>query len=272
MPKLEPKFIQKELDQGKVRPFYWIYGPERMKSRELLKRIQKAVHQGEPSNDFNCEKLDAGEVSVEAVLDSIQSFSMMGGTKLIILRNADELKNLEPLVEYLKSLESTDPVPAAELPCVAVFVAKGFDGRKKTSKGIQEHGAVVACEEVADQDREPWIEYLAKRRGVTLKPDEKMLLRGLDPWSLEIVDQELSKLELVMDIEELRTQVLMTGVDANSRDDFIDAIFCRDKSRAYQWLHLFTEEMEVQLPILGLISWNLRHLKLLMLEQVTRSS
>jgi len=262
MSKIEPKLIQKELDSGKIRPVYWIFGPERMKARELVRRIQKTVLGDATPNDFNFEKLDGSEISVEAVIDAAQSFSLMGGTKLLLVRNADEMKAIDPLVDFLKS-ESH--------PNVMVFLSKGFDGRKKAFKAIQDLAAVIPCEEVSEQDREPWMDYLAKRRGVELRPDERLLLRGLDPWSLEIVDQELSKLELVANEETLRSQVLLSGVDARARDDFIDAIFCRDQARALKWVHLFSEEMEVQLPILGLIAWNLRHLKLVILEQETRS-
>ena len=37
MPKLEPKTVQRELDQGQLWPVYWLYGGEAMKARELLK-------------------------------------------------------------------------------------------------------------------------------------------------------------------------------------------------------------------------------------------
>jgi DNA polymerase III delta subunit len=271
MPKIEPKLIQKELDGGKIRPVYWIYGPERMKARELIKRVQKTVLGDAAANDFNFEKLDASEVSLETVIDAAQSFSLMGGVKLLLVRNAEDFKQLEPLVEFLKQLPSTDPAPVSELSNVVVFISKSFDGRKKTSKQIQDLAVIIQCEEVADQDREPWIDYLSKRRGLVLKPEERLLLRGLDPWSLEIADQELSKLELVAHEDDLRSQVLLSGVDSHARDEFIDAIFCRDEARSLKWMHLFSEEMEVQLPVLGLICWNLRHLKLLILEQETRS-
>ena len=271
MPKIEPKFIQKELDQGKVRPVYWIFGPERMKSRELMKRIQKAVLQDQTPNDFNFEKWDGSEVSVETIVDSAQSFSMMGGTKLMVVRNADEIKNLEPVVAWLKELESTEPSTVDAFNSVCVFIGKSFDGRKKTSKVIQDLAAAIPCDEVSEQDREPWVDYLSKRKGLALTPEERILLRGLDPWSLEIVDQELSKLELVADDGALRKEVILSGVDAQARDQFIDALFSKDKKRAFELIHLFSEEMEVQLPVLGLISWNLRHLKLYLMESETRT-
>jgi DNA polymerase-3 subunit delta len=271
MPKIEPKVIQKELESGKVRPLYWIFGPERMKSRELIKRIQKTVLQDAVPNDFNFEKLDGSETDIETIIDSAQSFSLLGGTKLILVRNAEEIKNLDPVVDFLKSLETTAPAAPESFNSICVFVAKSFDGRKKASKVIQDLGVAIPCEEVSEPDRELWIDFLAKRRGLSLPPEERLLLRALDPWSLEIVDQELGKVELVKDEAVLRAQVILTGVDAHARDEFIDAIFSRNKTRAFKFVHLFSEEMEVQLPVLGLISWNLRQLKLYLLEQETRS-
>ncbi len=271
MSRIEAKMIQKELEAGKMRPVYWIFGPERMKSRELVRRIQKAVFKEETPNDFNFEKHDGSDAEISTILDAAQGFSLMGGTKLILVRNAEELKQQEMLVEYFESIESHAPVDGSELSNVIVFISKNFDARKKATKKIQELVATISCDEVSEQDREPWIGYLAKRRGLALKNDELTILRGLDPWNLEIVDQELSKLELVADEEELRKQVLLSGVDAFARDDFIDALFCRDQKRAMKWMYLFCEEIEVQLPILGLVSWNLRHLKLILLEEKTKS-
>jgi len=270
MSRIEAKFVQKELESGKLRPVYWIFGPERMKSRELVRRIKKACFGDETPNDFNFEKHDGSEAGTATILDAAQGFSLMGGTKLILVRNAEELKDQEMLVEYFESLDSQEPMEASELSNVIVFISKNFDARKKATKKIQELVATIPCEEVKEEEREPWIGYLSKRRGITLKNEEAILLRALDPWSLDIVDQELAKLELVADEEELRKQVLLNGVDAFARDDFIDALFCRDKKRTMKWMHLFCEEIEVQLPVLGLVSWNLRHLKLVLMEEKTR--
>jgi DNA polymerase III delta subunit len=271
MSRFEAKAIQKELDSGKLRPVYWLFGPERMKSRELVKRIQRAALGDQTPNDFNFEKIDASEVDAGSVIDAAQGFSMMGGTKVILVRNADEIKQHELIADFCASLDSHDAIEAADLANVIIFVSKNFDSRKKSFKKIQDLAAVIPCEEVAEQDRDPWIGYLAKRRGLILRSEESVVLRGLDPWSLEIVDQELAKLELVSDEEDLRKQVLLNGVDAFARDDFIDALFSRDKKRAMKWMHLFCEDIDVQLPILGLVSWNLRHLKLVLIEDATRS-
>ena len=271
MPKLEPKFIQKELESQRVRPLYWIHGPERMKIRELVKRIEKTALGDAGKSEFNYEKLDGSDYTLDGVLDSFQSLSMLGGLKLIVVHHADELKNMDAFPAFLKNFGSTDPVNPSELSSVVVFLAKGFDSRRKWAKAFQDSGAVVLAEEVAEQDREPWIDYMAKRRGMVITGPEKALLRSLEPWSLEIIDQEISKMDLVKDDSALREEVILSGVDAHARDEFIDALFSKDHARALKWVKRFGEDMDMQLPILGLIAWNLRHLKVLLIEQETRS-
>jgi DNA polymerase-3 subunit delta len=271
MPKLEPKLIQKELEKGKVRPVYFIFGTEAMKARELMRKIQRTTLQDSDVNDFNLEKFDASETGIERILDSAQSGSMTGGTKLILVRNAEEWKNQDLLSEYLHSLSVTDPSSPDSFQTVLVLISKSFDGRKKSSKVLNDLAAVVPCEEVKEHEREAWIEFLAKRRGLGLGDQERLSLRGLEPWSLDIVDQELSKLELVGEDASLRADALRSGVSAYAQDEFIDAIFMKDKKRALRVVHHFSKDMEVQLPFLGLLAWNLRQFKAYLLEQETRT-
>ncbi len=271
MPKLEPKLIQKELEKGKVRPVYFIFGTEAMKARELMRKISRTVLKESEINDFNLEKFDASDAGIERILDSAQSGSMMGTTKLILVRNVEEWRNLDPLSEYLHGLVSTDPAAPEDFPTVLILISKSFDGRKKASKVLSDLAAIVPCEEVKEHEREAWIEFLAKRRSLSLGDPERLSLRGLDPWSLDIVDQELSKLELIGEDPALRADALRSGVSAYAQDEFIDAIFMKDQKRALRVVHHFSRDMEVQLPFLGLLAWNLRQFKAYLLEQETRT-
>jgi DNA polymerase-3 subunit delta len=271
MPKLEPKLIQKELEKGKVRPVYFIFGTEAMKARELMRKIQRTTLQDSEVNDFNLEKFDASDTGIDRILDSAQSGSMTGGTKLILVRNVEEWKNQDPLSEYLQSLSATEPGAPDSFQTVLVLISKSFDGRKKSSKVLNDLAAVVPCEEVKEHEREAWIEFLAKRRGLLLGDPERLSLRGLEPWSLDIVDQELAKLELVGEDPSLRADALRSGVSAYAQDEFIDAIFMKDQKRALRVVHHFSKDMEVQLPFLGLLAWNLRQFKAYLLEQETRT-
>jgi DNA polymerase-3 subunit delta len=271
MPKFELKAIQKELEKGKVRPVYFLYGPERMKARELIKKIQKTALSGAEPNDFNFERIDASESGLDRILDVAQGLSMMGGTKVVLVRNAEELRNLDGLADHLIQLDHAEPVDPDSLETVLIFLSKSLDGRKKAAKTITEIAAVVPCEEVREADREAWVSHLAERRKIILRNSERNQLRSLDPWTLEIVDQELMKLELASGDEGLRSEVLLSGISAYAQEEFMDALFTRDRKRALGLMHLFAGSIDTQLPFLGLIAWNVRQMKQFLLEIETRS-
>src|SRR5690348_14650075 len=98
MPKLEAKQIQRELETGKVRPVYWLYGPEKMKVRELIRRIRRAMGLDEKSEKtWSLEILDAADVETAQVLDTCQNLSLDAKTKLVQVNHAELLKDVEVL-------------------------------------------------------------------------------------------------------------------------------------------------------------------------------
>jgi DNA polymerase-3 subunit delta len=256
MPKLEPKQIQQELEKGLIWPFYWIYGPESLKSKELIKRIKKAIFGtdtvDESTASFSIQSFDGAEADVYSILDMAQSPSLLGGIRLLVIRDAHQLKNSELLVDLLGPARQL-----SQLDGVCIAVAKDFDARKKFSKVLVERAAVVACDEITEAQREAWILYLAKRRGLELQPSQVMHLNAIDPWSLDIVDQELEKFTLTGSQSDVFLQSLdrMGGVD-----DFIESFFQRNKKLSLEHLGYFADQPDQTLPLLGLLTWNVRQL------------
>jgi DNA polymerase III delta subunit len=257
MPKLEPKQIQKELEAGKIRPVYWLFGGEAMKSRELLKRIKvKTLGEEEGLGGFRESVLDAQECEVGEVLDTAQSLALGGGGKFVIVKQAHLLKNPDSLLDLCVS-EFVDPNDGAS---VTVFLSKDLDQRKKFSKGLVEKAACVPCEEIPEQDREAWVQYLAKRKSLDLKESEQALLRAMDPWSLDIVDRELEKMEATVSPEDREAVLLGGGETAGATDYFVEAFFHRDRARALPEVPRFAASPEEALPLLGLLGWNTKML------------
>lgn len=261
MPKLEPKQIQKELEAGKIRPVYWFYGTEAMKSRELLKRIRTSVLG--PAADssgmaaFAESTLDGQENEVGEVLDAAGSLAFGGGGKFVLVKQAHALKQPEDLLVLCIS-EFVNPAEGAS---VTVFVSKDLDQRKKFSKGLIEKAACVPCEAIAEEDREAWTQYLAKRKKIQLSENEVGLLRGMDPWSLDGVDRELEKMEIAPPAD--REAVLLGAVGAEGKgasESFVEAFLSRDLVRALPEVRHFADSPETALPLLGLLGWNAKML------------
>ncbi|MCM2323962.1 MAG: hypothetical protein NDJ90_11940 [Oligoflexia bacterium] len=269
MPKLEAKTVQRELDQGQLWPVYWIYGQERMKSRELLKRIRRAAL-GEAVGAGGLlglaeETLDGTETTADAVLEAAQSPSLGGGLRFIVIRDAHALKELDALAELLLPRGTRDT-----LASVCVFLSKDLDGRKKFSKTLVERAAVVSCEDIPEGEREAWIQYLLKRRGLVVPIEETgplvARLVALDPWSLDIVDQELEKYSLAQSTPGTSaSDVLLGGAavgEAGGTELFLEAFFARDLKAALRIAEGFADQPDESLPLLGLLSWNTRQLAL----------
>jgi DNA polymerase III delta subunit len=223
-----------------------------MKSRELLKRIRKTALGEEQGGfgAFNEEMLEGTEVTASHVLDAAQSLSLGGGVRLIVVRDAHAIKEAESLSPLLGPAQKKD-----QLTSVCVFLSKDLDGRKKFSKLLTEKAAVVPCEDVPEEEREAWIGYLGKKRGLNLPEAMVAGLRGLDPWSLDIVDLELSKFEVSGDAD-----VVLGGAGQIGADRFLDSFFRREKKLSLEAVEQFADHMDQALPLLGLFAWNVRHL------------
>jgi DNA polymerase III delta subunit len=260
MPKLELKAVQRELEQGLIWPFYWIYGPEKLKSRELLKRIRTAVSGREAhSLSLNEEVFDGSDTDASTVLDSARSLCLGGGIRLVIVREAHALKSPEVLAELFGPAQKQ-----SELTAVCVCISKDLDGRKKFSKVLQEKVAVVPCEEVNESQRDSWIQYLAKQRGLNLNTSLVLKLSALDPWSLDIVDQELQKYAVAGQSEDviLESSALSGGTEA-----FLESFFARDLLAALPQVSYFADHPDESLPLLGLMGWNVRQLAVLIADR-----
>lgn len=275
MPKLEIKAAQKELEAGKAWPLYWIYGPERMKSRELVRRIRTAVLGEEQAkagfSGFLEEVIEGTEASAESIVDSARTLSLGGGTRLVLVRDAHAVKDPEPMSELLGPLALL-----SDLPAVVVCLSKDLDGRKKFSKLLTEKAAVVECSDVDEQDREAWIGFLAKRRGMEVPESLGAYLRSLDPWTLDIADQELEKAQLAGTAPGAETAVAdFAGVGTGQGSDaFFEAFFGRHLQRCLEIAPHFADRPEESLPLLGLFAWNVRQLSLVVAdkEKGTRSA
>ena len=75
---------------GRVRPLYFLYGPEEFMKREFLREIMNAVL---PAGDrtFNLDILYGDEFDAQSFDDRVQAFPLFAARRLVVLRNFDAL-------------------------------------------------------------------------------------------------------------------------------------------------------------------------------------
>lgn len=262
MPLLDSKRLARDLDEGWIYPVYWVYGPERYIALEALALIRNALEKSD-AQPWRVESFGS-DISPAEIIECFQSMSLFGGKKLIVVRDASEIKGLDSVRDDgTTTIEEIlgDRARIQESESVVVFLSKDLDGRKKFSKIIKDRAGVLECPDVREEERDAWIQFLAKRRKVVLTSTLAGALRVLDPWSLDGVDQELEKVAVFQLEGGASDELPLTESVANgSMDRFIDAFFSRDKRACLEYVSEVAERPDETFPLLGLLSWNVRQL------------
>ena len=153
--------ILKEIKKGKIAPLYFLIG-ERYPQEQVLQALRAALLKG-GENDFNFESLHAKEDGVSAVLSAARTISLLGGTKLVVVREA----HLLPAAELNKMLRYVeDPSPGS---CV-VFMAAKAKTQLKFFKVFKKKGVIQKETPLKDREVPRWLTAEARRLKIKLKP------------------------------------------------------------------------------------------------------
>ena len=178
--------ILKEIKKGKIAPLYFLAG-ERYPQERVLQALRGALLKG-GEDDFNFESLHAKEDGVSAVLSAARTMSLLGGTKLVVVREAHLLPASE-LNKMLRYVE--DPSPGS---CV-VFMATKADTRLKFFKVFKKKGVVQKDTTLKDREVPGWLEAEARRLKIKLKPGTAERIAdsiGVDMARLAIALEQLA--------------------------------------------------------------------------------
>lgn len=151
-------------------PAYLLAGEEFLAS-EALDKVRAEV-----AADPLSEVAFTADAAPAELVEALTTSSLLGGRRLVIVRNAQELKkdHAEALAEYLES-----PSPDSVLVLVAA-------GRTKLDAAVKKHGAVVALEPPRGRRLAGWVRERARARG--LKMDDRGGWALIDAVGTELRD------------------------------------------------------------------------------------
>ncbi len=149
--------IMRELKERKFRQVYYLHGEESYYIDKISDYI--AEHALAPEErDFNQTIFFGSDVTASQVADTCRRYPMMAERQVVILKEAQNLKNTEALEKYMKRpLQST----------VLVVCHKNgkIDGRKREYvKTIQQAGILFESARLRDRELPSFVEkYLANK-------------------------------------------------------------------------------------------------------------
>ena len=142
----------------------------------------------ETEKAFNQIVLYGRDVDIDTVANHAKSFSMMGGYMVVIVKEAQDLKNIEDFEKYL------DVIPQTTI-LVFDYKYKKLDKRRAMAKKIEKMGGVLfESKKLYESNIPGWIQSYMAEKGYTITPKATQMLTDFLGTDLHKVRNELDKL------------------------------------------------------------------------------
>ncbi len=180
--------IIKSINNKEYRPVYLLHGEEPYYIDQISSLIESNVL-NESEKSFNQAILYGKETDFKQVVDEASQFPMMSSYRVVIVKEAQEMKSLEMLEKY-----TANPSPTSIL--VICHKYKKVNGRFKWLKNIHENGIVFESNKIYENNLPQWITQYLQKRNVKIDQDAKTLIAEYLGTDLSKVSNELDKMIL----------------------------------------------------------------------------
>ena len=183
--------ILSDLSEGKFAPLYILMGEESYFIDKITDFIaQNALREEE--RDFNQTVCFGSDVSAAAVADMARRYPMMAERQVVIVKEAQNIKQWDQLEQYFEK-----PQPTTVL--VIAYKNGTIDGRKKTLTKAQNAGAVIfESKKLYERDLPVFIVDYLKRHQATIDQKSCLMIAEHIGSDLSRLTSELDKVCLSM--------------------------------------------------------------------------
>ena len=229
--------IMKELQSGQYRPVYYLMGEESYYIDKICDYIAEHALQPE-ERDFNQTIMFGSDVNASQIADAARRYPMMAERQVIIVKEAQNLKNTDALEKYLKQPSTTT---------VLVICHKNgkIDGRKREYvKTIQQAGVLFESQKLKERDLPSFIENYVKQKKASIDPKSTQLIADAIGADLSRLVSELEKVLLgLLETDRRITPEVVEDRIGVSKDfngfELRDAIVNRNVYKANQIINYF---------------------------------
>ena len=228
--------IVKDLKARKFAPVYVLMGEESFYIDKISDYILENVLKPE-ERDFNQTVLFGTDVTAVQIADMCKGYPMMSQYRVVVVKEAQNLRNLEPLEKYLDN-----PVKSTIL--VICHKNGSIDRRKKFVPKAEQVGVVFESKKLYDRQLPGFIETYLKSRKATIELKATQMIADHVGADLHRLTSELDKLLISLPNGDRRvTPDLIEKKIGVSKDfnafELRNAIINRDVFKANQIIKYF---------------------------------
>ena len=227
--------IMKDLKARQFAPVYVLMGDEPFYIDKISDYILENVLKPE-ERDFNQTVLFGADVTAVQIADLCKGYPMMSEHRVVVVKEAQNLKSLEPLEKYLDN-----PVKSTIL--VICHKNGSIDRRKKFIPKAEKVGIVFESKKLYERQLPGFIETYLKTRKATIEPKATQMIADHVGADLHRLTSELDKLLISLGDDRRVTPELVEKEIGVSKDfngfELRNAIINRDVFKANQIIKYF---------------------------------
>jgi len=185
--------LQENIQNGNFCPVYLFQGEEAYYIDQLTDLLIKKVLD-DSERDFNQYVFYGMDTDVGTVINTCKRFPMMSKRQLVVVKEAQGLKNIDDLIYYVKQ-------PLHSTILVINFKHGKLDGRKKLSGEIGKTGIVFESKKPYENQIPAFITTYLRKRNVKIDLKSAQMLTDYLGNDLSKLTNELEKLILILPAE-----------------------------------------------------------------------
>jgi DNA polymerase-3 subunit delta len=179
-----------DLRNKKYAPIYFLMGEETYYIDEISDYIAANVLT-ETEKTFNQTVIYGKDTDIATVINAAKRFPMMANNQVIIVKEAQNIKNIDNLIYYVeKPLKST--------VLVINYKYKELDKRKKLYTSLDKTAVVFNSEKLYEDKIPAWITEYLRGKGYGITPDASAMLTEFLGNDLSKIVNELNKLFITL--------------------------------------------------------------------------
>lgn len=167
------------------KPVYWLEGEE---AYYIDKIVHYAEHHilSESEAGFNLTVFYGKDADWASVINSCKRYPMFAERQVVLLKEAQHMKDIEKLSSYLLH-------PLSSTIFVVAYKEGKIDGRGAFSKLIKKHSEVVQTKKLYDNQIPEWITEMVTAKGHHITPGAVQLLQDHIGNDLNRLENEVEK-------------------------------------------------------------------------------
>ena len=233
---MDYKLVIKNIKEKKFEKIYFLHGEEPFYIDEITDAVIKnALDDSE--RDFNQTILYGKDTELLNLISELKSYPMMAERRLVVLKEAQDFKDLEKLDAYL-----SDPLDTTVF--VIAYKYDNYDARKKALKAAASNGLLFKSEKVKEYLLGDWIQTYVSSVGFKITGKACMLLIEFLGNDMGKIVNELDKLAILL---EKGTSINEIHIEENigiSKDyntfELTNAFNKRDVTKAFKIVNYFS--------------------------------